>query len=279
MNQSRGPWYLFTGLVLGLAIGLLYAWLLEPIQYVDASPRALNPTDQAAYRNMIALAYQSNEDYGRASTRLAALGDEQPALVLRKQAEVLLASGGTSQEAQALVDLAVAVQSVPATLTAQAAAAVVSTPSPPNTSLETPSAPANGDQAQVATVESTRQATFTPRPTANNAAGQEVPYVVLEKEALCDGEDSTRIAVEVRGAQGQPLGGVPITITWANNGSNTFYTGLHPQISAGYADFEMQPGEIYTLRVGKVGEVVSDLQTQTCESGAPGGWQLVFGVR
>jgi len=277
MNQSRGPWYLFTGLVLGLAIGLVYAWLLEPIQYVDASPRALSPSDQAAYRNMIALAYQANEDFGRASARLAVLGDQEPALTLRRQAELLLASGGTSQEAQALVDLSVVLQNMPATLTAQAALAAVSTPLPTHTAAEgTISSPVDITQTPAVT---TPQATFTPRPTANNTGDQEVPYVLLEQETLCDEENAGRIVVEVSDQRGQPQGGVPITVNWANNGSNTFFTGLHPQISPGYADFEMQPGEVYSLRVGKIGEVVTDLQIQTCDSGEPGGWRLAFGVR
>ena len=43
MNRGRGPWYLLTGLMVGLAIGLIYSWLLDPVEYSNASPQALKP--------------------------------------------------------------------------------------------------------------------------------------------------------------------------------------------------------------------------------------------
>ncbi|KPL70897.1 hypothetical protein ADN00_17840 [Ornatilinea apprima] len=279
MNQPRGPWYLFTGLVMGLAMGLVYAWLLEPAQFTDASPRALEPTEQAVYRSMIALGYQANKDFGRAAARLALLGDENPALALRNQAEMQLSAGGQAQDAQALVDLSMALQSMPATQTAQAATLAVSTPTPP--AAFTPGTPeaAGTEGAQAETrAPATPQATFTPRPTAASSGWEDAPYVLLEQEALCDDDGAPRIEIEVRDAQGQPRGGVPVNITWAS-GSNTFYTGLHPQISSGYADFEMAENEVYSLRVGRAGEAVNDLKSEVCESGGAGGWRLVFGLR
>ena len=38
MNESRGNLYLLTGLVIGLAAGLLFAWVISPVKYVDIEP-------------------------------------------------------------------------------------------------------------------------------------------------------------------------------------------------------------------------------------------------
>ena len=31
-QERRGPWYLLTGLVLGLAFGLVFAWVVSPVK-------------------------------------------------------------------------------------------------------------------------------------------------------------------------------------------------------------------------------------------------------
>ena len=34
-DEERGHWYLLTGLILGFVLGLLYAWLVQPVKFVD----------------------------------------------------------------------------------------------------------------------------------------------------------------------------------------------------------------------------------------------------
>ncbi|RPI29197.1 MAG: AtpZ/AtpI family protein, partial [Chloroflexota bacterium] len=41
MNDDRGPWYLLTGLVIGVALGLFYAWKSAPVEYKDTHPSML----------------------------------------------------------------------------------------------------------------------------------------------------------------------------------------------------------------------------------------------
>ena len=47
---------LLIGLVLGAAIGLLYAWVISPVTYVDASPDILRADYKEQYRSAIAAA-------------------------------------------------------------------------------------------------------------------------------------------------------------------------------------------------------------------------------
>lgn len=106
-GEDRGPWFLLTGLVLGLAIGLAFAWLGRPIQLVGSDPSSLRPEDKRAYRALIAAAYQANGDLVRARARLDLLRDEDIFRTLAEQAQQNLAEGGSADEARALGMLAV----------------------------------------------------------------------------------------------------------------------------------------------------------------------------
>ncbi len=74
--------------------------------------------------------------------------------------------------------------------------------------------------------------------------------------------------------------GIQINVAW-DGGLDTFFTGLKPAVSAGYADFQMTPGVSYSLRVGDGGETVNGLSAPECADSNgntfSGGVYLVFG--
>ncbi len=107
-NEERGSWYLFTGLVLGAILGLVYAWLIQPVEYVDTPPASLRQDFKDRYRAMIAAAFIANHDLVRAQARMELLQDEDPFRVLSEQAQRTLAENGSPEEARALGLLAVA---------------------------------------------------------------------------------------------------------------------------------------------------------------------------
>jgi hypothetical protein len=109
MNENRGPWYLLTGLVLGLIIGLVYSWAVRPVEYVNTSPASLRADFKDQYRALIAAAYAANGDLVRARGRLSLLQDADTYQTLAAQAQQTLAEGNSSEEARALGLLAVAI--------------------------------------------------------------------------------------------------------------------------------------------------------------------------
>jgi len=133
MREERGPWYLLTGLVIGIVLGLLYAWIVSPIEYVDTTPNTLRADYQDHYRLTIAIAFQSTGDLARAQARLNLLGDDDSALALAEQAQRHRGEGGTADEAQALANLAAILGQAPPPFTASPAP--TDTQSPPT---ETP---------------------------------------------------------------------------------------------------------------------------------------------
>jgi hypothetical protein len=58
-SEERGPWYLLTGMVIGIVLGLVYAWVVQPVRYVNTSPGSLRVEFKDRYRALIASAYLS----------------------------------------------------------------------------------------------------------------------------------------------------------------------------------------------------------------------------
>ncbi len=182
MSEGRGSWYLLTGLVLGAAIGLLYAWVVSPTRYVDTFPNALSQEYKDRYRVLIAEAYLADGNLVRAKARLGLLKDSDVYSVLAQQAQRSLAAGDNPEEARALGLLSVALgqgAAPPITLaatvtptlqtTAQAILATVSQRTPDFTSLPT--------------IANTANATFTPQPSATPS---ETP-VISETQVMASG--------------------------------------------------------------------------------------------
>lgn len=72
-------------IALGLGLGLLYGWVISPVEYVDTTPDSLDPAYKADYTLMVAEIFQSERDPGLAARRLARLGS-QPALQIATDA-------------------------------------------------------------------------------------------------------------------------------------------------------------------------------------------------
>ena len=268
MNEKRGPWYLITGVVFGLLIGLFYARVVAPVKYVDVGPDVLTNELSVKYRSMIALAYQANGDLGRAKARLVLLNDDDVIKALSAQAQRIVADGGPRHESDALATLADDIREDPEL-------PVAPTPDE-DSSIQDQTQIAVGPSATLAldqtirtatlepTLTFTPMATFTPRPTQTPYAALDFPFVLDEREDVCDpGLPQGLLQIQVEDENGQPVPGARVNVTW-EDGDEYFYTGLYPQVSMGYADFSMIEDTEYRLRVGKGGEVVDSLIASEC---------------
>lgn len=295
-REERGPWYLLTGLIIGLILGLVYAWLISPREYKNTYPADLRANFKDQFRGMIAIAYTANGNLPRALERLEYLGDENVARSLAEQAQRTLAEGNSSHEAQALGLLAVAVGqgATPATListinsTPPAAlstnpGSIPITPSESPISSSIPTLEASPSPALTSpSASATRMplATGTPLPTRTPSPTLGAPFVIKEKNFICDQKlVGPLLQVLVEDQSGNPLSAVEAIVTW-DGGEDHFFTGLKPELGAGYSDFVMTPGIVYTLRLAEGSEVVLDLTPSECETPTGsrywGSWLLRF---
>ncbi len=99
-------WYLLTGIVFGLVIGIVLSTLIFPASNRYASPADLDVVGKDIYREEIALAYAANGSLNRAIDRLMRLEQAQPAPILMAQAQRLQSQGGSEPVIEALMGLA-----------------------------------------------------------------------------------------------------------------------------------------------------------------------------
>jgi hypothetical protein len=118
----------------------------------------------------------------------------------------------------------------------------------------------------------TPQATFAPisvpsveipRATPTLFPTLSAPFVLKERAADCRSDTPGLLQIWIDNAGGQAIPGVRIQIAW-KDGEESFFTGLKPEINAGYADYAMTRGLTYSLRVGENGETISDLGVADC---------------
>lgn len=287
MNEKRGQWHLLTGLILGIVLGVVISVYILPVRYIDTEPQTLRFYDRERYRSLVARAYVVEADTSRALARIGLLKDGNAATALISQAQKMLASNGDELTARGLALLGAAVNQPSLRITAIPTAVVTRKPTAtsftatPEATIGTPTTQTTQGTATELTATRTPAATFTPRPTSTPQPTLGALFVLEEQKTVCEPLPVLPlIEIEVRGADGKPLAGVKIQISQLNGGSETFYTGLYPEISAGYANFVMTTGMEYALRVGEAGQLISGLAIPSCETGssgtAPGSLYLLF---
>jgi hypothetical protein len=78
-NDVMSRWIRFLIAILaGIALGLIYGWVISPVRYVETSPDTLRVDYKADYVLMVAEAYQDEKDLAAALRRLALLGEAPP---------------------------------------------------------------------------------------------------------------------------------------------------------------------------------------------------------
>ena len=288
MNDKRGSMYLITGFIFGIAFGLVYSWVISPVEYVDAGPNVLRVDFKSQYLSLVAAAYMNSGDLERAKFRLKELREENIAQVVAMEAQRALAEGRPSSEASALGALAVALGQGPAPVTTP----IIATASPivEATQAQSPT-PVINEQTDTPTppTESTTQPTMDQRtteptqtllPTRTPTPTAGPPFALLDQSLICDPEkDVAQIQVETRDNAGEPVPGVEFIVNW-DGGEDHFFTGLMPEYGMGYADFNMTPGVTYVLRLAEGGDPSPDLTAAECEETSGGrywgSWRLIY---
>ncbi len=91
-------------IIVGIGLGLLYGWVIDPVDYVDTTPDSLRQDYQTDYVLMVAEAYQLERNPAMAVGRLAFLG-EGDALITVQRAIDFANEVGYSQSDLAKLEL------------------------------------------------------------------------------------------------------------------------------------------------------------------------------
>lgn len=91
---------------LGIAGGLLYGWVISPVEYIDTTPNTLHPDFQVDYVLMIAEVYAIDGDLDQAGRQLAVLGSAKPADLASQALDYARDNGYSPHEQELLQRLA-----------------------------------------------------------------------------------------------------------------------------------------------------------------------------
>jgi hypothetical protein len=275
-------WGSLLALLMGIGLGLGYAWTLAPRPITDAQPSALHADFRDQYRSVIAAAFAATGNLPRARARLTVLGDADPIDALNAQAQRMHASAQTFERADHVAALASALEeeagdgkasgapleTPTSEIALNAGETFTPTPAPLLTedpivlsetplSIETQTIVA---ESQPTRLEATPRPTYTPTPVPGK------PFTLTGQETICDSNlPDGLLQVFVLNRSRRQLAGVEIIITW-DGGEEQFFTGLKPELGNGYADYVMSPDATYTVQLARGSDVARGIIAPTCQS-------------
>ena len=97
-------------MIIGITLGLVYGWIIDPIEYTDVTPNILREDYRADYVLMVAEAHQSEQDSETSARRLAILGSESPVQIVASTLEYAIRNNFTQNEINLLQGLLTAMQ-------------------------------------------------------------------------------------------------------------------------------------------------------------------------
>ncbi len=102
--------YSVIALVIGLGLGLLYGWVINPVQFVDTTPASMRADYRADYVLMIAEAFHADQNTDLAIRRLAVFGSDSPADIASQALQAGQNIGYSSNDISLLQELTRALQ-------------------------------------------------------------------------------------------------------------------------------------------------------------------------
>lgn len=97
-------------LITGVILGILYGWMIDPVEYTDVTPGILREDYRVDYVLMVAEAFHTEYDSETSARRLAVLGSASPTGILIATLEYARANGFTQNEVSLLQELLSAMQ-------------------------------------------------------------------------------------------------------------------------------------------------------------------------
>lgn len=107
--------YVILAVLLGIGLGLIYGWVINPVKFVDTTPASLREDYRTDYVLMVAEAFQSDQNAEIATRRLAIFGSDPPATIASRALQYAQKIGYSPNDISLLQNLIKAVQAyVPA---------------------------------------------------------------------------------------------------------------------------------------------------------------------
>lgn len=275
----KGWGVLIVGLVLGLAAGLLYTWVISPPQYYDTYPPLLDKSYRADWIQMTVLAYGAEGNWSRTQLRLQGLPEAEIRPIAAAALDQAVAAGRPLVILQRMANLAAFYGiDTPAVHIYTGADSTAPTPAPTPTSQVVPPTTAPAPTA----IPSTNTPLPTPTLTvATPISPALIEFHIVSQTLTCTNPPHIAVSlvlshtITVRRreeVEWLPLPGREIWLLW-EDGADRAVTGFNPEMGLGYADFTVAPGRVYKLYIDVPrGAPLSTIQVEPCTADEGEGW-------
>ena len=102
--------FITIALIAGIAIGLTYGWVIDPVDFFDLIPDTLRADYKADYVLMAAEAYRFNPDPGLAARQLAIFGSQSPSTLASQGLEYARENNFDDSDTATIQELVTALQ-------------------------------------------------------------------------------------------------------------------------------------------------------------------------
>jgi hypothetical protein len=111
MTSNHTRWvFIVLALIAGIAIGLTYGWVIDPVDFFDLTPDTLRADYKADYVLMTAEAYRVEQDPGLAARRLAIFGTQTPSAIAAEGLDYARTNGFSNSDIALMQELVTALQ-------------------------------------------------------------------------------------------------------------------------------------------------------------------------
>ena len=109
MKSTRLLFIVFT-LIVGIGIGLVYGWIIDPVDFFDLTPDTLRADYKTDYVLMVAETYHVEQDPGLAARRLAIFGSQSPSAIASQGLAYARTNGFADSDIALIQELVTALQ-------------------------------------------------------------------------------------------------------------------------------------------------------------------------
>jgi hypothetical protein len=108
--KSNRWFFIILVFVIGISFGLVYGWVIDPVDFFDLTPDTLRADYKTDYVLMTAEAYRVEQDPALAARRLAILGSQSPSAIASDALNYARANGFSDSDIALIQELITAMQ-------------------------------------------------------------------------------------------------------------------------------------------------------------------------
>ena len=271
-NRPRRPfslWGVVIGLILGISAGLVYTWEVNPIVEVSTEPWQLRAQDRAHYMVAITLAFAGDSNLNRAVERLLTLQMQgsatDPFQDIADTACQLASTGYVDSNSglRAIRSMMTFYQLQGRTGCADSLIPAGDLQSTAVVQVELPTPTLIPPATKTPLPVSSPNPTSTQRSLVVPTSIPQQDFVIANITTFCDADLAGVIEVFVQDFGSVGLPGQPVRVRW-DGGQSRFFTGLKPERSPGYADFQMEANQGYIIDMPGLSDPSQPLTAENC---------------